>query len=258
MRRRTFLVTAAAAVLAVLAVGGALAARELYVAGKLADAAAPEAPVQRTFGAAWPDRPGPKVLLIGDSRVADWRHHLPADLAVAERGLPGETARQLTGRFEAALREARPAVVVVQAGINDLVAASLGDAEYRRTTTADLHSAFALMADAAAETGACLVLTTIVPPAEPSLLRRAVWNPAVSDHVAAANDALRRLADPPRVAVLDLAERLAPAGDLPDAFRRDTLHLTPAAYERMNDALRRHLADHPTHSCGDRDASAAL
>lgn len=230
--------------LGLVAVGvvGAVVARDAYIAGKVARAAADRAPVRRAFTDGWPEGPRPRVLLIGDSRVAHWGRHLPEGLTVRERGLPGETAVQLARRFADDALALDPDVIVVQAGINDLVTASLRPADHRRAAEAAVGAAFDRLAGAARAAGTCLVLTTIVPPAEPALVRRLVWDEAVRGMVARANAHLRGLEGVPGVSVLDAAGEIAAGGVLPAAYRRDTLHFTAAAYDRLNILLARHLS----------------
>ncbi|KAA5607054.1 hypothetical protein F1188_03875 [Roseospira marina] len=230
-------------VLAAVLGGVAWTVRSEYIDTKLAQARAERGPIARSFDEGWPDRSGPRVLLIGDSRVAHWKPYLPTDLPVMERGLPGETAVQLARRFSRDGLGAGADIIVVQAGINDLVAASLMPADARAAVVDAVSRAFAAMHAAAEGAGICLVPTTIVPPSHPSLARWLVWDSSVFGMVEHVNARLRAAGGPSGTAVLDAAALLAPEGRVESPFRRDTLHLTAPAYDALNAALRQHVMD---------------
>lgn len=219
----------------------AVAAREAYIYRKLSRARSPEPPVSRDFPQTWADRTGSRVLLIGDSRVSDWRHHLPSGMNVMERGLPGETALQLRNRFAHDGLRSGADVVVVQAGINDLVAASLRAPDERERVVDEVLRTLQRFAEQAEKQGVCLVLSTIIPPARPALARRLVWEEEIRSMVGRINAELRRWTADRDTPLLDLAAVLAPSKTVPERYRRDTLHLTAAAYAEMNRALTRHL-----------------
>jgi lysophospholipase L1-like esterase len=184
-----------------------------------------------------------RVVLIGDSRVAQWapRPTAPPQFELVWRGVSGETTAQLKYRYRQDTSGIGAAVIVLQSGINDVVAGSaLGrGAEAAESAFANIRD----MIESSTQKGVTVVLLTVVPPATPPLARRLVWSDSVYAQVAALNNRLRSLARP-GVWVLD-AERLLCAGSerLPRALARDTLHFREPAYRRLNDELNRTLQD---------------
>jgi hypothetical protein len=64
----------------------------------------------------------PRIVMIGDSRIAEWQARPPeTDAELVWRGIRGETTAQLVHRFLADTQGISAAVVVIQTGINDLV-----------------------------------------------------------------------------------------------------------------------------------------
>jgi lysophospholipase L1-like esterase len=183
-----------------------------------------------------------RVVFFGDSRVYRWgpRPEL-SGLETVWRGIGGETTAQMVHRFAPDVLALRPAAVVIQAGINDLVA---GVAVGRGALARDAAVAnLAAMAAQAREGGATTYLLTIVPPARPPLWRRPVWSDSIYTLVSDANEALRGLASE-QIVVVDVGRVLAGSeAALPDPYALDTLHFTPAAYQAMNTELTRALRD---------------
>lgn len=184
------------------------------------------------------------IALFGDSRIASWN---PAPRAegydLVNRGIGGETTAQMVYRFQSDVLALRPKIVIIQAGINDLVTAGLAPAAEARVfenTVANLWS----MVDQAKSSGSHVILLTIIPPAEPGILRRFVWSDRIALLVAQANHRLATLHAPPLVHVIDTQRALqtAPGVWKPDVIL-DTLHLTPAGYAELNNAVVRVLAN---------------
>ena len=178
----------------------------------------------------------PRVVMIGDSRVVDWQSQPPkTDLELVWRGIRGETTGQLLHRFGADTRGIGATVVVIQAGINDLV---LGTAvgEGRSASDRALRNLQA-MVQLSTRSGTDVILLTVVPPATPPLLRRIVWSDSVYGLVADFNRRLHTLGGP-QVRILAADRILCGGADrVPRRFARDTLHFLPAAYDLLNQEL---------------------
>jgi lysophospholipase L1-like esterase len=184
------------------------------------------------------------IVLFGDSRISQWRPTLSVDgYKVVNRGISGETTAQMIQRFDADVLQLQPAAVVIEAGINDLVAAGLSAEEgdsIRAHTVAHLTK----MVKQAKAANVRVILFTIMPPSDPSLLRRLVWSNRIPEHVAHANRDLAGLHDPPRVRIVDMAQVLQSApGKWRPGMSADTLHFTPAAYRALNTATRAALVE---------------
>jgi len=177
-----------------------------------------------------------RSLLAGDSRIAQWRPATPLDPArLVQRGVPGETAIHLADRLRAELPAFRPARLVVQAGINDLVAgAALGRAPEAAHAAAN---AIAGIVAQARDLGVPVVLLTVPPPAQAHPWRSLFGFSAAVAALPGLNERIRSMASP-AVVLLDAAALLAgTAAVLPAAYARDTLHWTSAAYRLLDQSL---------------------
>lgn len=182
------------------------------------------------------------VLLFGDSRIAQWAPLPARNYPIGRRGFPGATAIQLGPRLPAILGEAQPQLVIIAAGINDAVAAALVSPPRRRQALADSIAACRAMVAASTESGARVVLLKVLPPMRPGPLRTLVYRDAVRDYVAALNVALDKIAMDANVRVVDVQELLGDrGGDIAARYRRDALHLTPAAYRTLGTLLPQQL-----------------
>lgn len=182
-----------------------------------------------------------RVLVAGDSRVALWdpRPDVPgADLRFS--GIGGETTAELRRRLERDLPLYAPDRLVLAAGVNDLVAASL-DRPRAPVVAAGLVANLEAVAAQARAAGAEVTLLTIPQPARPDLWRRAVfWSGDLYGLVSETNVRIRALEDPGAgVAVLDAAALMGgpPDGPLPAELASDTLHFSAEGYARLNGML---------------------
>lgn len=176
---------------------------------------------------------GRRVVFFGDSRINQWQQYAPsAGAEVLWRGVDGETTAQMAYRFHQDVTAVQADAVVIQAGINDIVAgAALG--RERDTGDSALRN-LADMVEAARAKSVQVHLLTVIRPAKPPLSRWLVWSRSIPDDVGRLNDGIRQLAGP-GVSVIDADGILS--GDLralPDRFSRDTLHLNAAGYRMLN------------------------
>lgn len=178
------------------------------------------------------------VVLFGDSRILAWNPVPSAEgFDLVNRGIGGETTAQMLYRFQSDVLALHPRVVIIQAGINDLVAAGLIPTAQRwifENTVANLVT----MVKLATASGIHVILLTIVPPAAPGILRRLVWSDQIALMVEESNSKLALLDSPPMVHVVDTRRVLqsAPGVWKPDV-NLDALHLTPVGYAELNNAV---------------------
>jgi lysophospholipase L1-like esterase len=179
------------------------------------------------------DMPPMRLVFFGDSRVHQWS---PApNLAQAEaiwRGVLGETTAQMLFRFKEDVVALSPTAVIIQAGINDIVAGSvLGQG---RSAAVAAFGNLESMIKVARAAGIRVLLLTVIHPSTPSLLRRAVWSRDIPQLVDSLNASLLTLRSDD-VEVLDVNAVLAPdGGPLPGPYAKDTLHLTDSGYVALN------------------------
>lgn len=185
-----------------------------------------------------------RMVIFGDSRAAQWADVLQVPgVQVVNRGISGETTAQMALRFERDVIALKPQMVVIQAGINDLVAAAVLP-EFEKGAVDAVKARLDRFVAASRAAGAVVVLTTVVRPASPPLWRRLVWSDRVFDLVDDVNRHIRGLAGAgardPGVAVLDADRLLAGgSGSLPAQYATDALHLSDAALGVLSQELRK-------------------
>ncbi|MCS6883465.1 MAG: GDSL-type esterase/lipase family protein [Oscillochloridaceae bacterium] len=168
-----------------------------------------------------------RVVFFGDSRADWWLPPQAPGFMFINTGVPGAGAGYLARRFTAMVAPLRPAIVVLQLGVNDLAARWPDPA----TQEAVVEAITAVVAEARA-LGTEVILTTIFP------LARGLWaDPATQEAIAAVNERLGALAGA-GVRVLDSAAILCgPDGYVLDRYADDELHLSAAGYAALNAAL---------------------
>jgi lysophospholipase L1-like esterase len=186
-----------------------------------------------------PGAVGRTVLLLGDSRMAQWGLPQLAQWRVVNAGTGGFTTGQIRLCAPALLDQFHPDVVVLQAGINDLKFLGLRPGMSSQVVAVALSNITAIVNDTTQRHCQIILLTTW-PPGQLSLARRVVWSEAVSAAVAQLNGQLQKLDSAERgIRVVDLFRQ---AGLKPDVeFYRDTLHLKPEAYHLLTPLLKREL-----------------
>jgi lysophospholipase L1-like esterase len=192
-----------------------------------------------------------RVLMIGDSRIQQWPTLPESETMVfAISGIGGESTGQLERRFvrDALTLSAPPDMVIIAAGVNDLVAASTTEThkaalqeEILGMTTERLTG----LAKQVREAGIDVRLATIIQAAEPDQVRRLMfWDDSLYRLVTDANTRLNTAASAEGIAVLDFNAALEGGdGPLPPRFARDTLHFTANAYQSLNDFVLNELSE---------------
>lgn len=228
-----------------LAAYAAFAKRAQWIDGKIAALTAPASTQFAAANASLPPKGSkPRIVLIGDSRIAQWpAADLSGRFEIINRGIGGETAAQLVKRFDADALALDPDLILVQAGMNDLVAASLMDAKQSAAVQAGTGDALVQLAKRAQAAGRPVLLTTIIPPARPDFIRRPIWSASLPDLAADVNADLKKVRLPENLRVIDLSADLASRDGkmLNDDYRLDTLHLNEAGYQRLTQALLPHV-----------------
>jgi lysophospholipase L1-like esterase len=221
------------------------AKRASWIKEKIASLSAPASFIYMRENASLPAKASkPRIVLIGDSRVAQWpREGFPAEWEIVNRGIGGETAAQLMKRFQADALALNPDVIVISTGMNDLVAASLMESDKREEVARSTAAAIQNLATQGMAAGHRVLVTTIIPPARVEFLRLPVWNESLPDLVAEVNAALKQARWPDGATLVDLSTSLTggSAKVLPDKYRDDTLHVNAIAYQQLTEALRQSL-----------------
>jgi lysophospholipase L1-like esterase len=182
----------------------------------------------------------PTVVLLGDSRIAEWPLPAPTGGRVVNAGISGATTARILAEAPGVLREFSPDVVVIEAGINDLKLA--GARPDLRSALVDTTAAnLSRLVELARGGGARVILLDVWPAGKPSLLRLPVWNSAAVEGAVADVNARIQALEGANVKVCDLFSEM---GGRP-AYR-DTLHLARDAYEPLTRALEPHIRDFST------------
>lgn len=113
----------------------------------------------RTANAALPPATKRRIVFFGDSITERWMTLRPGFFAGdrVDRGIGGQTTRQMIGRFRADVIELHPAVVHILAGINDLAGAT------GPTNLSEIEGNLASMAELARAHNIKVVLSTVLP-----------------------------------------------------------------------------------------------
>jgi lysophospholipase L1-like esterase len=186
-----------------------------------------------------PAAAGPSIAFWGDSRALMWdKTPLAGRLAVRDHAHGGITSEQLVLQLRTE-PPVRSTVAVVQVGINDLhpLGAIPGD---KTAALEQLRRNVRVVRDLLLERSDTVVLTTLLPPGEPSAARRLAWDAATPRYVQDINDEIRAAANHPRVLLLDAWPLLLGRDGYLDPRYADEdffLHVNRAAYSRLNERL---------------------
>jgi lysophospholipase L1-like esterase len=179
------------------------------------------------------------VLLLGDSRMAQWDLPQLAGWRVVNAGAGGLTTGQLRLCAPKFLDEFHPDVVVLEAGINDLKFLGVRPEMASQIISLAASNLTAVVRECAARRCQVIMLETW-PASRPELARRLVWNAGIPAAVDELNVRLQSLNQPEDgIRVVDLFKE---AGLKPEnGLYRDTLHFKPEVYQRLTPALGREL-----------------
>lgn len=181
--------------------------------------------------------PEKRVIFLGDSRAANWPapENQPGFLFI-NRGVNGHTAVQTNQRYAIHVAPLRPDVVVIQVGINDLHAIAVLAANKAEIINNCEENIQQLVAQAR-QTGASVIVTTIVPTQIPTWGDRLVWSDKIETAVQTVNLFIRSLPEE-QVTVLDAYALLTDEhGRLAQSYATDYLHLNKNGYDVLNKAL---------------------
>jgi len=185
-----------------------------------------------------PPREGKPVLVFfGDSRALMWgRPRELQDYEVVNRGVGNQTTAQILLRFDADLPKLKPAVVVLEAGVNDLKTIAEFP-ERGAQIVAECESNLRRIVQRCREIGAGVVLVTVFEIGDLPLWRRPFWSEDVRSAVREVNTFLPSLVET-RVILLDAAPVLDDTrGRIRPEYQLDYLHLSPSGYSALTEQL---------------------
>jgi lysophospholipase L1-like esterase len=181
----------------------------------------------------------PTVMLLGDSRIAQWGLPQLAHWRVVNAGVGGSTTGQIRMLAPGLLAEVHPDAVVLEAGINDLKFLGLRPEMAPTIISLAMSNLVDVVNECTGHHCKVLVLETW-PASRPSLARRLVWNATIPASVNQFNARIRMLDSPERgIRVVDLFSE-AGLNPGPQSYQ-DTLHFTPETYARLTPLLEKEL-----------------
>jgi lysophospholipase L1-like esterase len=185
----------------------------------------------------YPDKS--KIIFFGDSRISQWKA-LPKmeGVVTINCGIPGQTTAQLRLRVQRDVLDLKPNVAVIQAGINDLKAIGVFP-EQEQEIIRNCVDNIRVMVQEIRESGAKVVLMTILPPCRPDLLRRLVWSGRIEEAVQSVNEILKAQ-ESESVTVLDCSF-LSENGLIRKEYVCDCLHINEQAYLFLNQRIKPYL-----------------
>jgi lysophospholipase L1-like esterase len=177
-----------------------------------------------------------RVILFGDSRIAYW-DPLPSlkNCQLINRGIGGQTTAQTLLRLEGDVLQLKPAIVVLQVGINDLKTIGIFP-ESKNDIISLCRENINIIVDQIVENDIQAVLLTIFPPGPVDLFRKPIWSDDICHGIEEVNKMIMELEDR-GVTVLDCDSILTSGGSIRPEYAKDTLHLTSAGYEALNNSL---------------------
>jgi lysophospholipase L1-like esterase len=180
-----------------------------------------------------------QVVLFGDSRIKSWSPEpIFENLTVINRGVSGETTTQMMFRFELDALIPQPDYLIIQAGINDLVLASMEskplEKSIRRQQCIDnLRN----ILDQATAKGINVILLSIVEPYKLGVIRSVLWGKDLTELVREVN---KQIYSTHSEYLINTNNILPQSRDV----KKDALHFTDKAYEILNGEIYSHIKKH--------------
>ena len=143
---------------------------------------------------------------------------------------------QMRYRFEQDVLNLKPTIVIIQAGINDLVAVGAMPKGERNSLTDKTFSILRTFVELSRKNGIRVIIATVVRPAAVPIWRRLFWFD-ILNQVERLNKNIRSLAGE-GIQILDADELLTGGTQtINEAYSADTLHFTQSGYRKLDEAL---------------------
>ncbi|PZO38327.1 MAG: lysophospholipase [Pseudanabaena frigida] len=183
------------------------------------------------------DRLKSLVVFFGDSRAAAWPEIADISYDFANRGINGQTTNQVLQRLPAHVATLSPKVVVIQVGVNDLKNIVIFPDRAQSIVANCKQNIQQIVEKLTQELQTTVVITTIFPAGELSLLRRLYWTTEIDRSIIEVNQFIKSLKSD-RIIILDAATILADErGVTRSEYSQDHLHLNAIGYTKLNNEL---------------------
>jgi lysophospholipase L1-like esterase len=150
------------------------------------------------------------------------------------RGISYQTTAQILGRFDQDIPPLHPDVMVLEMGVNDLKTIPLFPERRKQITDAAIKN-IGDVVHRSRDLGATVIIVTVFPIGPVELSRKPFWSDDVAAAVSDANKAIESFAGDDVLILHADQTLLAADGKIRGDYALDTLHLTPAAYQALND-----------------------
>jgi len=185
-----------------------------------------------------------RIVLFGDSRMEDWKK-LPMlqGHEIFNRGIGGDTTAQALLRLDRDVIAISPDLVVIQLGINDLKAIGVLP-EKSGWIVKQVKANITQMTAQLNQRGIHVRLMTILPAAEPDLIRRLIWSDKIDLAIANINDFIRNHSGKD-ITIIDCDPVFNDQGKMRLKFALDTLHLNESGYNEFSSLILDSIASQP-------------
>ncbi len=175
------------------------------------------------------------LILFGDSRIKQWNPILKLDgINILNHGISEETTAQMILRFKKDILDINPNIVIIQAGINDLVAASIANNNLKNIIYNNSINNLKKIIDQAIKQKIIVIFLQIAEPFELGLVRSILWGNDLTDLVQKANKEILILSNNHNFHVLDTNKVLHTKDKWKYDVNKNALHFTPKAYQLLN------------------------
>lgn len=178
-----------------------------------------------------------RVLLIGDSRISNWRNHPQVSgVDFINRGVGGEKVESLIDRLPLEISCYQPNIVIFQIGINDAVSASLLSNKEPSLFILKFEKELTHLVEFCKRANIICYLSTIINPSYADGFYLVQGVSKISAIVDMMNQSIKCISNKHSVGVMDFSKKLvdSKSGLTDKAFRKDTLHINDNAYLILN------------------------
>lgn len=199
------------------------------------------------FDKAWNEDLSDKIVLFGDSRVAGWKPGLDVKgLTIINHGINGETTEQMMLRFEKHVLNINPKIVIIQAGINDLVAASMAKTSQKKIIYNQCLQNLTHMLTKLSDRNIPVIFLSVIEPYRLDPIRYLLWGNDLTQLVRQLNNEILSGIDTNKVYFLEANTILKEDGQWKPNVNSDALHFKEAAYQLLNNEIKKIIANQLT------------
>jgi lysophospholipase L1-like esterase len=173
-----------------------------------------------------------RLILLGDSRIAEWSSKWPKDYTVINRGIHSSTSFQSLERIERDVLVHKPDWVIIQVGINDIVASRMLFGSKRVKTVSQIKKNLRQIIKILTSKKIHVILMTVVPDIDPDWARYLIWQGGLKRDTDIINTYLLKISNQ-WLTVYNSSRVFSPQDQLITEYAKDALHWQPLAYSHL-------------------------